>query len=81
MTQKKRSPLGTKPAPDEIRTAREAAQLSQTEAAALCFSELRTWQNWEAGATRMHPAIWAWWRCAVFERDNPHIGARRWKPD
>jgi DNA-binding transcriptional regulator YiaG len=53
---------GRNPTPDEIREARERANLSQTAAAALCYSTLRSWQNWEAGATRMHPAIWLYWR-------------------
>lgn len=47
----------------EIRAAREAAGLSQTAAAMLVHSTLRTWQNWEteessAEHRRMHPAIW-----------------------
>lgn len=46
------------PDPAEIRAAREAAGLTQTEAGALVHSALRSWQDWEAGARRMHPAIW-----------------------
>jgi len=34
------------PTPEEIRAAR--GSLTQTEAAALVFKPLRTWQNWEA---------------------------------
>lgn len=71
---------GRNPKPDEIRAARESAGLSQTAAAELCYSTLRSWQNWEGGQARMHPAIWLWWQSAVFERDNPHIGAKRWSP-
>jgi DNA-binding transcriptional regulator YiaG len=39
-----------KPTPDEVRAARLAAGLTQTEAAAVIGKPLRTWQNWEAPA-------------------------------
>lgn len=48
----------TSPDPAEIRAAREAAGLTQTEAAALVHGSLRTWQQWEAGDRRMHPGFW-----------------------
>jgi DNA-binding XRE family transcriptional regulator len=35
-------------APNTIRATREAARLSQAEAAALVGATRRTWQNWEA---------------------------------
>lgn len=44
------------PDPAEIRAAR--GDMSQTEAAALIYSTLRTWQDWEAGKARMHPGLW-----------------------
>ncbi|HCF5954728.1 helix-turn-helix domain-containing protein [Pseudomonas aeruginosa] len=50
------------PAPTEIRAAREAAGLSQTAAAELVHSKLRTWQQWEAGDRRMHPGLWELFR-------------------
>lgn len=50
------------PHPDEIRAAREAAQLSQTAAAALVHTTCRTWQQWEAGDRRMHPGFWELFR-------------------
>jgi DNA (cytosine-5)-methyltransferase 1 len=50
------------PKPAEIRAARERAGLSQGEAAALIFSTLRTWQDWEAGVARMHPGLWRLFR-------------------
>ena len=46
------------PSPAEVRAAREAAGLTQTEAAAAIYSTLRTWQDWEAGKARMHPGLW-----------------------
>ncbi|HEX9391468.1 MAG TPA: helix-turn-helix domain-containing protein [Usitatibacteraceae bacterium] len=50
------------PAPPAIRAAREAAGLTQTAAAELIYSTLRTWQDWEKGVARMHPAFWELWR-------------------
>ena len=46
------------PAPAEIRAARKAASMTQTEAAKLVYSALRTWQDWEAGTSPMHPGLW-----------------------
>ena len=45
------------PDPSEIRAAREAARLTQTSAAKLIFSTLRTWQDWEAGKRKMHTGL------------------------
>ena len=53
------------PDPDDIRAARERAGLTQTQAAALIYCTLRGWQDWEAGARRMHPAFWELWRLKV----------------
>lgn len=55
-----RGPQGpfSNPAPDAVRAAREAAGLSQTAAGALLHTTCRTWQQWEAGDRRMHPAFW-----------------------
>jgi len=53
------------PSPQEVRAAREAAGLSQTEAAALIHCTLRGWQEWEAGNRRMHPAFWELWLIKV----------------
>ena len=46
------------PLPAEIRRSREAAGLTQTQAAALLHCGLRAWQKWESGERRMHPAMW-----------------------
>lgn len=48
----------TAPTPVDIRTARQTAGLTQTEAAALIHCTLRGWQDWERGRRRMHPAFW-----------------------
>lgn len=46
------------PEPATIVAAREAANLTQSAAAELVHSSLRTWQQWEAGDRRMHPGLW-----------------------
>jgi putative transcriptional regulator len=46
------------PTPEAIRETRQQAGLSQTAAAALIHSTLRTWQDWEAGKAKMHPGLW-----------------------
>ena len=46
------------PTPAQIRAARERAGLTQTQAAARVYAKLRSWQDWEAGKRRMHPAFW-----------------------
>lgn len=46
------------PAPAEIKTAREQAGLTQTQAAQLVHGTMRSWQDWEGGKRKMHPAIW-----------------------
>lgn len=45
------------PTPARIREARETAQLTQEEAAALIYSARRSWENWEGGVREMHPAM------------------------
>ena len=45
------------PTPEEIRQARNNRGLTQTDAAALVYAPLRTWQDWEGAKTKMHPAI------------------------
>lgn len=46
------------PTPEQIRKARRTLGLTQTQAATHTHSSLRTWQQWEAGARRMHPGLW-----------------------
>jgi DNA-binding transcriptional regulator YiaG len=46
------------PTPEQIRSARHNAGLTQTQAAKLVYSTERAWQFWEAGDRSMHPAIW-----------------------
>lgn len=63
------SPAGN-PAPQDIRRAREAEGLTQTQAAALVRASLRNWQQWEADPgtinhRRMHPGLWDLFRIRV----------------
>ena len=53
------------PKPDEIRKAREHANLSRTAAAALIYKSVRTWEKWENGERAMDPAFWELWRIKV----------------
>jgi putative transcriptional regulator len=45
------------PTPVAILAAREAAGLTQTAAADVIWSTLRSWQAWESGERRMHPGL------------------------
>ena len=46
------------PLPQQLNGARELANLSQKEAAAIIYCSERAWQDWEAGRRRMHPQMW-----------------------
>lgn len=46
-----------KPTINEILAARTAAGLTQTAAAAVIYSTLRTWQDWEGGQSSMHEGL------------------------
>ena len=50
------------PKPEQVRQARKSAGLSQSAAAGLVYAGLRTWQHWESGDRRMHPAIFELFR-------------------
>jgi len=41
------------PAPEQVRTARAAAGLTQAAAAEMVHCARRTWQDWEAGKRKM----------------------------
>lgn len=46
------------PTAQEVATARTQSGLTQSEAAALVYSGLRSWQQWEAGDRKMHPSAY-----------------------
>ena len=50
----------TAPTPAEIKTAR--AHRTQTQAAALVYTSLRTWQTWEWGQATMPLGAWELFR-------------------
>lgn len=59
------------PSSEELRAARKAAGLTQTQAGALLHTTCRTWQQWEAGDRKMHPAFWE-----LFRIKAPMLNAR-----
>lgn len=50
------------PKPREVVEAREAAGLTQSQAAAIVYVTLSGWQRWEQGERAMHPAFWELFR-------------------
>lgn len=59
----RRSPSsGRNPTPAEIIAAREAANLTQTQAAEKIGGTLRAWQDYEGGQRRMHPGLFELFR-------------------
>jgi putative transcriptional regulator len=47
------------PTPAAIVAARQAAGLTQAQAAELTLSSLKAWQKWEQGERAMPAAVWA----------------------
>lgn len=54
--------------PAEIRSTRELARLTQTQAGALIGAALRTWQSWEAGERAMPSAKWELFQIKVQQK-------------
>lgn len=46
-----------RPEPEQVRAARAAAGLTQTQAAETIGVSMRTWQDWESGQRQMHPSL------------------------
>ena len=63
------NPVGS-PTPADIRTAREAVGLTQTDAAMLVHTTCRVWQQWEAGDRRMHPAFFELFIRKIYRRKH-----------
>lgn len=59
------------PTPAEVRAAREAAGLTQAQAAELVHASARNWQQWEqtegANVRRMRPGLWELFRIKASE--------------
>jgi len=78
--QNKISTVTPHPAHDAIKAARAAAGLTQTTAARLICSTLRTWQQWEAADRRMHPALFELFLLKCHMRADPQIKAAAENP-
>jgi DNA-binding transcriptional regulator YiaG len=50
------------PSPDAVRAARKSLGMTQTNAAAVVYKKLRTWQDWEKGVAPMDAALWELFR-------------------
>jgi len=62
------------PTPAQIRKLRAHSGLSQTAAAKVVFSTLRSWQNWEAGKHQMNPIYWHCFQSHVMVMDLQRKG-------
>jgi len=58
------------PTPEQIKQTREDAGLTQSQAASLIYSKLRTWQHWENGDTPMHPAFFELFTLKIANLNN-----------
>jgi|GEM_PF-1236086 len=67
---RRRKAPGRNPTPAEIAQTREEAELTQTQAAALIYRTLRSWQDWEGGQRRMDPALWEYWCLLISSRET-----------
>ena len=63
------------PTAAEVRAAREAAGLTQSQAAGLVHATPRNWQQWEQDAgvncRRMHPGLWELFRVKTASLPTP----------
>lgn len=78
-----RGPKGpqSNPTTAEIIAARQAAGMTQTEAAALIGASLGAWQKWEIDGPqgrRMHPAMWELFRIKVRAAGSEKAFAAWW---
>ena len=64
------------PTKAEIREARKAYGLTQTEAGLLVHATLRAWQSWEYGEKAMHPAFWELFTIKTKRRVKTSAGLR-----
>lgn len=59
---------GRVPLPAQIAQTREEAELTQSQAARMIYSTVRTWQDWEHGRRNMPPAAWEYWCLLISSR-------------
>lgn len=62
------------PSPRTILNARKKLGITQAQAAELLHCHYRTWEQWEAGKRKMHPAFWELWRIKVSGKGLPLNG-------
>ena len=58
---------GKSPSPEQMRKLRQMTGLTKPETAERLHVSLRTYEEWEAGRTAMHPNHWLAMRCACAE--------------
>lgn len=56
------------PTAQQIARARNNAGITQTAAADMVHSKLRTWQDWEGGRAKMHAGLWELFKRKLRER-------------
>lgn len=71
----------TAPSPVQIKQARQDAGQTLAQAAKVVHADLRSWQKWEAGDRKMHPAFWDLYQLRVAKADlqpceNTHTAGR-----
>jgi len=77
--------LSRHPTQQQIRELREKHGITQQYAADIAESSLRTWAAWEAGESKMHPAIWKWFchelaaRAPLIEHNRKALAAAKHK--
>jgi transcriptional regulator with XRE-family HTH domain len=65
------------PAPQEVRAAREAAELTQAEAAALVYlGHPNRWSEIERGVYPMHSGLWELFRIKTGQQQAPRKAAK-----
>lgn len=60
----------TPPPKTLIESTRLRAGLTQSEAGAMIYTALRTWQHWEAGDRAMHPGLWELFLIKLTQRQS-----------
>jgi putative transcriptional regulator len=53
------------PLPEQIRAIRIDVGLTQKEAGKIIQASMRSWQDYESGARKMHPGLWELFRVKV----------------
>lgn len=68
-----RGPKGpaSNPSPAEVKAARAATRLTQTQAAAVVYSTIKAWQTWENGTRRMPPGLWELFQAKTLDIRDP----------